>query len=91
MMQFSASSPQGTGDVKAVNEINKGHEMKRLCSGIQRFMQDEGGTTSIEYGLLGSLIAVVIVLSVNSVGSNVCGRFKAVAEALGATGVADCR
>lgn len=56
--------------------------MNRLYTLIQSWWLDEKGTTSIEYVLLGSLIAVVIIVSVNAVGFQVCQRYKTVAEAV---------
>ena len=56
--------------------------MNRLCTLIKRWCLDEKGATSIEYVLLGSLIAVVIIVSVNAVGLQVCQRYKTVAEAV---------
>jgi Flp pilus assembly pilin Flp len=58
--------------------------MNRLCTLIQRWWRGEEGTTSIEYVLLGSLIAVVIIVSVNAVGFQVCQRYKTIAEAVSA-------
>jgi len=37
---------------------------------IRQFIRDEEGVTAIEYGLIASLIAVAIILSVTSVGTN---------------------
>lgn len=44
------------------------------------FARDESGVTSIEYALIGSLIAVVIVTSVANVGSAVSELYELVAE-----------
>lgn len=64
--------------------------MRHLCSIVQDFLRDESGVTSIEYGMIGSLIAVVILAAVAAIGSNLCERFRSVALALGATDVAAC-
>jgi Flp pilus assembly pilin Flp len=56
--------------------------MNRLYTLVQRWWLDEKGATSIEYVLLGSLIAVVIIVSVNAVGFQVCQRYKTIAEAV---------
>ena len=64
--------------------------MDYMCSSIQAFLQSEEGVTSIEYALIASLIAVVIMTAVAALGTQVCERFRSVAEALGATGVAAC-
>jgi pilus assembly protein Flp/PilA len=64
--------------------------MRYLYSNIQSFLQDESGVTSIEYGMVASLIAVVILAAVATLGTQVCERFRSVATALGAVGVAAC-
>jgi len=57
--------------------------MKSLYLGLQRFIQDEEGVTAIEYALIASLIAVVIILAVTQTGDRVCATFNAVSVALG--------
>lgn len=64
--------------------------MNLLCELIQKWWQEEEGVTSIEYVLLASLIALVIIGSVNAVGDQVCERFKSVAEAFGSTATMTC-
>lgn len=49
---------------------------------IQKFVREEDGVTAIEYGLIASLIAVVIILAVTAVGTSLVGVFNAVAAAL---------
>ena len=56
--------------------------MKKLYSGIQRFIRDEEGVTAIEYALIASLIAVVIIVAVRTVGQDVNNTFTAIANAL---------
>jgi pilus assembly protein Flp/PilA len=46
---------------------------------ITRFYADESGATAIEYCLLASLIAVVIIGAVRLVGSNLSTMYTAVA------------
>lgn len=53
--------------------------MKSLLS---RFAQNESGATAIEYGLIASLIAVVIIGAVTAVGTNLTTKFNAIAAAL---------
>ena len=57
--------------------------MKNLYFGIQRFINDEEGVTAIEYALIASLIAVVIIVAVRTTGVRVCETFRSVATALG--------
>ena len=53
--------------------------MKNLVS---RFVRDESGATAIEYGLIAAGISVVIITTVQLVGTNLNGVFNAVATAL---------
>ena len=56
--------------------------MKKLYAGVQRFIRDEEGVTAIEYALIASLIAVVIILAVSEVGKDVNNTFNKVANVL---------
>ena len=56
--------------------------MKNLYLGIQRFMNDEEGVTAIEYALIASLIAVVIIAIVGATGGNVKAVFERIADCL---------
>lgn len=49
---------------------------------IRQFLSNKDGVTSIEYALIGSLIAVVIAVAVSAVGANLSPIFDAVAAAL---------
>ena len=49
---------------------------------VSRFGSDESGATAIEYGLLASLIAVVIIGAVKLVGTNLSTMFSGVANNL---------
>jgi pilus assembly protein Flp/PilA len=49
---------------------------------IIRFFKDEEGATAIEYGLIASLISVVIIAAVTAVGGGLTNTFNAVAAAL---------
>jgi pilus assembly protein Flp/PilA len=49
----------------------------------KRFLLNEQGVTSIEYALLGSLIAMIIVAAVQTVGINVCALYDSVVTAFG--------
>lgn len=63
--------------------------MKNLYLAIQRFVKDEEGVTAIEYALIASLIAVVIIAAVSSTGTRVNCTFLKVVSALGGA-VANC-
>ena len=49
---------------------------------ISRFLRDEAGVTAIEYGLIASLIAVVIITAVTLVGTNLSATFNTIAGSL---------
>ena len=53
---------------------------------IRNFMREEDGVTAIEYGLIAALIAVVIIVSVTSVGTALSTKFTAIATAITAAG-----
>jgi len=46
------------------------------------FLRNESGATAIEYGLIASLVAVVIITAVTLAGDNLTGTFNEVATAL---------
>jgi pilus assembly protein Flp/PilA len=56
--------------------------MKKLYSGLQRFIREEEGVTAIEYALIAALIAVVIIAAVRLVGQDVNNTFQSIANAL---------
>jgi len=49
---------------------------------IQKFIHDEDGVTAIEYGLIAALIAVVIIGTVTSVGTQLNKVFSTVKSKL---------
>ena len=49
---------------------------------FMRFLKDDEGVTAIEYGLIASLIAVVIITAVGLIGRDLNTAFTAVATAL---------
>ncbi len=46
---------------------------------IRAFSQDDSGATAIEYGLIAALIAVAIIATLNTLGTNLRGTFNKVA------------
>ncbi len=56
--------------------------MNKLTQIIKNFWNDESGATAVEYGLMVALIAVVIIGSVQLVGTNLDTVFGAIATAL---------
>lgn len=49
---------------------------------FNRFINDEAGSTAIEYGLIASLVAVAIIVAVGAVGDNLSATFEEVAGSL---------
>ena len=49
---------------------------------LKKWLLDDRGVTSIEYALLGSLIAAVIIGSVSAVGHNVRTLYQMIATAV---------
>jgi pilus assembly protein Flp/PilA len=54
-----------------------------MVSVITSFIRDETGATAIEYGLIASLIAVVIITALTTVGTNLNATFGTVSNSLG--------
>ncbi|MBY6241672.1 Flp family type IVb pilin [Methylosinus sp. Sm6] len=46
------------------------------------FIKNESGATAIEYGLIGALISVIIIVAVRLVGSNLSNTFDKIAKNL---------
>ena len=53
-----------------------------MLNQIMRFVKEEDGATAVEYGLMVSFIAVVIIGAVGLVGTNLQGVFNNVAGSL---------
>lgn len=49
---------------------------------LKRFAQDQSGATAIEYGLIAALIAVVCITAMQTIGTNLKGKFDTVATTL---------
>ncbi len=47
-----------------------------------RFIKNEEGATAIEYGLIASLIAVVLITVLTTVGTSLSAKFNTIATAL---------
>jgi pilus assembly protein Flp/PilA len=50
--------------------------MHTLIAQLKVFQRDDGGVTAIEYGLIAALIAVVIIATVQTVGTNLSSVFS---------------
>ncbi|MDE2112792.1 MAG: Flp family type IVb pilin [Alphaproteobacteria bacterium] len=49
---------------------------------FSRFVRDESGATAIEYGLIAALIAVVIIGTLQAVGTHLSATFSSVSNSL---------
>ncbi|MGA6998600.1 MAG: Flp family type IVb pilin [Pseudolabrys sp.] len=46
------------------------------------FLKDESGATAIEYGLIAAGVSVVIIATVNAIGSTLNGKFTSISTQL---------
>jgi pilus assembly protein Flp/PilA len=53
-----------------------------IMQAIKNFIRNDDGVTAIEYGLIAALIAVVIIVAVRLIGTNLDSTFDAVGAAL---------
>ena len=53
-----------------------------MIGSIKKFVREEDGVTAIEYALIAALIAIVIIITVGNVGTNLNLVFSKVASAL---------
>ena len=53
-----------------------------MLQALRRFAQNESGATAIEYGLIASLIAIVIITSLNALGTKLKGTFNEITSNL---------
>ena len=51
-------------------------------SKVVAFLKDEFGATAIEYGLIAAGISVVIIATVNAIGTNLNGKFSSISTQL---------
>lgn len=57
-----------------------------IMQAIKNFINDEAGVTAIEYGLIASLIAVVIVVAVATIGTKLDTVFEFISGKIVTTG-----
>jgi pilus assembly protein Flp/PilA len=60
--------------------------MKNFASKIKRFLKSEDGPTAVEYAVMLSLIIVVCITAVSTIGSRARSTFTTVSNQLGTTG-----
>jgi pilus assembly protein Flp/PilA len=51
-------------------------------SKVLAFLEDEAGATAIEYGLIAAGISVVIIATVNAIGTTLNGTFSSISTQL---------
>ena len=51
-------------------------------SKVYAFLKNEAGATAIEYGLIAAGISVVIIATVNAIGTNLNGKFSSISTQL---------
>ncbi|VWC75544.1 pilus assembly protein [Burkholderia lata] len=56
--------------------------MSRIIEKIAWFVQDRGGVTAIEYGLIAALIAIGIVVALTTIGTDLKTAFSTIASDL---------
>jgi pilus assembly protein Flp/PilA len=56
--------------------------MEKALQLAKQFVRDEEGVTAIEYGLIAALIAVVIIVGITAVGTNLNAIFTYIAGKL---------
>ena len=49
---------------------------------VYRLRNDQSGVTAIEYGLIAGAIAVAIIVTVTTLGTDISNKFQAVSNAL---------
>lgn len=53
-----------------------------MANVMKRFVKDESGATAIEYGMIAALIAVVIIVTLQTIGTKLNAAFKSIADLL---------
>ena len=61
-----------------VLQLNGVRQMSKLFA----FLKDESGATAIEYGLIAAGISVVIIATVNAIGTTLNGKFTSISTQL---------
>jgi len=56
--------------------------MKKIRSIFNQFIADESGATAIEYGLIAAGISLAILVAVNTLGTNLSGKFAEISSSL---------
>jgi pilus assembly protein Flp/PilA len=65
-----------------VTEINQDRS-RTMANLVKRFARDESGATAIEYGMIAALIAVAIIVTLQTIGTKLNGAFSTISTKLG--------
>lgn len=63
--------------------LSEGKYMKNFAMKLKRFLKSEDGPTAVEYAVMLSLIIVVCLTAVTSVGTNAKATFTSISNQLG--------
>jgi len=67
------------------SNLSEGYPMKNFAMKLKRFLKSEDGPTAVEYAVMLSLIIVVCLTAVTSIGKNASTTFTNVAAQLGSS------
>lgn len=56
--------------------------LRRIAETANGFIRDDEGATMVEYGLMVALIAIVCILAITSIGTNLNSVFNDIASSL---------
>jgi pilus assembly protein Flp/PilA len=56
--------------------------LSNITAFVQALRNDKRGVTALEYGLIASLIAVVIITAVTNLGTNLTSTFNTISSSL---------
>jgi pilus assembly protein Flp/PilA len=56
--------------------------MMNVTKMLRKIRADQSGATAIEYGLIAALIAVVLISSLTTLGTNIRGKFNQVSTSV---------
>lgn len=65
--------------------LSEGKKMKSFAMKMKRFLKSEDGPTAVEYAVMLSLIIVVCLTAVTSLGKNANSTFQNIGNQLGAS------
>lgn len=64
--------------------------MEKVYLATRRFLRDEEGVTAIEYGLIATLVALLLVAGAGALGTNLNAAFQHIADCISTGTVAAC-